>query len=254
LSCISWFGINSDVIIITGWGTQCAGFLFLSRSWNNDEQLITKSLNYYIKSSYPLQLLLFPEGTDLSPSNKAKSQQFAKERHLQVYNNVLHPRTKGFIRCIKDLTKNDYLQSVVDITVAYNGDMPQNERDLAAGRWPSEVHFNVKIFPVAELPIHDEQRLEQWIQDRWQRKEDSLADFYRNGKFTDKYTHLPGDHCTLHLIGVLLFWCLMNLLLFYLMTTSWLFWLLLATGTVVFLIMSRHYGGIEQLELLRFYQ
>lgn len=234
--------------MVTGWGTQVAGFIFLSRNWSKDEQLLSNGLQYFNKSRYPLQLLLFPEGTDLSEHNKAKSQQFAKDNQLQVYNHVLHPRTRGFIKCIEEMRKESYLQSVVDITVAYTGNIPQNESDIAAGRWPDEIHFDVKMFPVNTLPVHDEHQMEQWLQERWRLKEDLLTDFYQHNKFKHRYTTLPGDHCTLHLLLVLIMWSVFNIFVLYLLSTSWLLWLLLTTGTVTFLYVSHSYKGVEQFE------
>ena len=225
-----------------------AGYIFLSRNWSKDEQLLSKGLQYYNKSCYPLQLLLFPEGTDLSDHNKAKSQQFATANQVQVYEHVLHPRTRGFIKCIEEMTKGGYLQSIVDITIAYNGNIPQNESDIAAGRWPSEIHFDVKMFSISELPIGDEHQMEQWLQERWRLKEELLEDFYQHNKFKHKYVTLLRDHCTNHLILVLLTWSVFNICVLYLLFTSWLLWLLLATGTVTFLFISYHYNGVEHLE------
>lgn len=234
--------------MVTGWGTQIAGFIFLSRHWSKDEQLLTNGLQYFNKSRYPLQLLLFPEGTDLSEANKMKSQQFAKDNQLQVYEHVLQPRTRGFVKCIEEMSKGNYLQSIVDITVAYTGDVPQNESDIVAGRWPSEIHFDVEMFSVSKLPIHDEHQMEQWLQERWRLKEDLLRDFYQHKKFKHTYTTLPGDHCGSHLLLVLIIWSVYNLFVLYLMFTSWIIWLLLATGTVTFLFVSYYYNGVEQLE------
>ena len=209
---------------------------------------MSNGLRYFNRSRYPLQLLLFPEGTDLSDHNKAKSQQFAKDNQLQVYEHVLHPRTRGFIKCIEEMTKDDYLHSVVDITIAYKGNVPQNESDIAAGRWPDEIHFDVKMFPVNELPVNDEHQMEQWLQERWRLKEELLGDFYQHNKFKHKYTTLPRDHCTGHLFLVLLTWTMYNICVLYLMFTSWFLWLLLATGTITFVIISHRYNGVEQLE------
>ena len=231
-----------------GWGTQVAGFIFLSRKWSRDEQLLSNALRYFIKSHYPLQLLLFPEGTDLSEANKARSQQFAHDNQLQVYNHVLHPHIKGFTKCIEELVKDNYLQSIVDITIAYNGNIPQNEQDIAAGQWPEEIHFDVKMFAANELPLHDKHQMEQWIQERWRYKEDLLDDFYKHDKFKNKYLTLPADHCKFHLLLILMTWSVFNLFVLYLMFTSWLLWLFLVTGTVTFLILSYHYDGVEQLE------
>ena len=235
-------------IISTGWGTQIAGFIFLSRHWSTDEQLLTNSLQYFNKSRYPLQLLLFPEGTDLSESNKAKSQQFAEDNDLQVYHHVLYPRTKGFIKCVQEMCKNDYLQSVADITVAYTGNIPQNERDIAAGKWPNEIHFDVKMFAINELPVRDEHQMEQWLQERWRIKEELLTDFYQHHKFNHPYKTLPGDNCTLHLLMVAIMWIVFDTFVLYLLFSSWLLWLPLITGTVTFLWLSRYYNGVEQLE------
>lgn len=235
-------------MVLVGWGTQVGGFIFLSRKWSNDEQLISNALQYFNKSHYPLQLLLFPEGTDLSEANKARSQQFARDNQLKVYNHVLQPRTKGFIKCIEEMCKSNYLHSIVDITIAYTGNIPQNERDIAAGRWPDEIHFDVKMFSANELPVHDEHQMEQWLQDRWRVKEDLLSDFYKNGKFRHQYSTMPRDDCTLHLIVVLMIWSAINFFVLYLLFTSWLLWLLLITGTVMFLITSHRYNGVEQLE------
>ena len=41
------------------------------------------------------QILLFPEGTNLTPNTIAKSNQFAEKKNLAKYNHVLHPRTAG---------------------------------------------------------------------------------------------------------------------------------------------------------------
>lgn len=238
----------SSCVLMIGWGTQVASFIFLSRKWSIDEQLLSTSLQYFNKHHYPLQLLLFPEGTDLSDHNKAKSQQFAADNQLQVYHHVLQPRTKGFIKCIDELSKDNYLQSIVDITIAYTGTIPQNESDIAAGRWPDEIHFDVKMFSANDLPLHDRHQMEQWLQDRWRVKEDLLTDFYQHNKFRNKYSVIPGDDCTIHLLTVLIMWSVFNIIVLYLLFTSWLLQLLLAVGTITFLFLSYCYNGVEQLE------
>jgi hypothetical protein len=42
------------------------------------------------------QLLLFPEGTNLTAKTKSRSDAFAEKYGLPKYNYVLHPRTTGF--------------------------------------------------------------------------------------------------------------------------------------------------------------
>ena len=55
-------------------------YLFLSRDWARDQSSMGASLRAWARRKYPLELLLFPEGTDLSDSNKAKGHKFAREK------------------------------------------------------------------------------------------------------------------------------------------------------------------------------
>lgn len=55
------------------------------------------------------QILLFPEGTNISENTKAKSHSFADKNGLKRYEHVLHPRTTGFsflVEYMKSSTKN----------------------------------------------------------------------------------------------------------------------------------------------------
>mmetsp|Transcript_38836 Transcript_38836/g.107931 ORF Transcript_38836/g.107931 Transcript_38836/m.107931 type:complete len:232 (+) Transcript_38836:3-698(+) len=92
----------------------------------------------------PMTLLLFPEGTDLSPHNLLLSQAFAKEKGLRVYEEVLHPKTAGFCTAMEAAGADAVL---LDATIGYVGHTPQqrpNERDLFLGRPPLEVHVRLE--------------------------------------------------------------------------------------------------------------
>ena len=73
---------------------QAAGFIFLERKWERDRPHIDSLLHYFNSPEMdePLILLLFPEGTDLTPNTKSKSDQFAEQKNLKKYDFVLHPR------------------------------------------------------------------------------------------------------------------------------------------------------------------
>ena len=73
---------------------QAAGFFFLERKWERDRPHIDSLLHYFNSPGIeePLILLLFPEGTDLTPDTKSRSDKFAEDRNLQKYDFVLHPR------------------------------------------------------------------------------------------------------------------------------------------------------------------
>jgi hypothetical protein len=59
----------------------------------------------------------------------------------------------------------NYLANVYDVTVAYPGDLVQNETDMILrGRLANQVHFDVRRFGEEELPRETE-ALNRWIQE-----------------------------------------------------------------------------------------
>lgn len=75
-----------------GWATQMLLFVFLKRDKSKDLQRVREISDYLVCLNVPTTLLIFPEGTDLSPSNLLKSLQFAKKEGLAEYQYVLHPK------------------------------------------------------------------------------------------------------------------------------------------------------------------
>lgn len=49
-----------------GWAMQVACFVFIQRRWVEDKTHMENMLDYFCDIREPLQLLLFPEGTDLT--------------------------------------------------------------------------------------------------------------------------------------------------------------------------------------------
>lgn len=67
-------------------------FIFLARNKAKDVRRLREICGYLVSLGVPTTLLIFPEGTDLSPSNHLKSLDFAKEQGLAEYQYVLHPK------------------------------------------------------------------------------------------------------------------------------------------------------------------
>jgi lysocardiolipin and lysophospholipid acyltransferase len=63
----------STLLPVFGWGTQMFMFLFLKRNWADDAEHIARMLAFYRECMPAYQLLLFPEGSDLSVLNVGKS-------------------------------------------------------------------------------------------------------------------------------------------------------------------------------------
>ncbi|XP_072356480.1 lysocardiolipin acyltransferase 1 isoform X1 [Scyliorhinus torazame] len=169
-----------------GWAMQVAAFIFVRRNWEEDQEYLSLMLEYLCDIKHPLQLLMFPEGTDLTDFNKARSDEFAAARGLPTYEYVLHPRTNGFSFIVEQLRKGCNLDAIHDVTVAYPYNIPQNERDLFTGNFPREIHFHIRRYPAAYLPTSVE-GLKEWCCLRWQDKEKLLRTYYQgNRSFSDQ--------------------------------------------------------------------
>lgn len=164
-----------------GWAMQTFRFLFLSRKWEQDEQRIQKVIAYAKRSGDSSTYLIFPEGSDLSPSNVEKSNAFAKEKGLPMYRHVLNPRTTG-IAAIKNMIGAENIDTIYDITMGYT-DFKQGQRPgeehLLNGEMPKAIHFVVSAhrFGPTDVPS-DDGSFKQWVEDRFAKKELLLSKFY----------------------------------------------------------------------------
>jgi len=166
-----------------GWCMQMLLYMFLSRK-NKDGDIshIVRTLNYLSKSKdRPPSILIFPEGTDLSPSNVEKSRNFAKSKSLPELSHVLYPKSGGLIACLSTM-KNQPGAALHDITIAYK-DYDDGKRtssdSVVLGRLPREIHLCVKRYQIADLPS-DRSSIEQWLRNSFAFKEGLLAAFYKN--------------------------------------------------------------------------
>ena len=239
--------ITTSHCIFVGWAMQILLYLFLSRNWASDEGYLRHMLCYLVDCKYPLQLVLFPEGTDLSDNNRKKSHAFAAKYGLKKYEYVMHPRTKGFVACMESL-RGGNLKVVTDIDIAYKGPMPQNERDILFGNWPTEIHIRVQNHLASNLPADGEQ-LEEWLKETWQRKEERLEYFYNNGKFQDRNQETVRPlTTTLQMVGWLIFWIIFHIVITLLLTAStWL--LIYGIVVLLLLLLIDRYGGFDCVEL-----
>ena len=199
-----------------GWAMQFFLFLFLHREWERDAARIHTLLRGYLRRfREPLSLLLFPEGTDLSPSNVAKSNAFAAKAGLVQYKYVLHPRTRGFVYCLEELRGADAagapaaIDAIYDVTLGYldfaQGERP-SEASLVKGRLPRECHVHLTRHALDSVPAESE-AARRWVEQRFAEKEKRLHRFYTEGRPSFSAQQLaigrPGlVSCT----GVALFW------------------------------------------------
>lgn len=68
--------------------------------------ILNKASNRYRECIHFLQILLFPEGTDLTAGSQQRSHQFASSHQLEHYYQVLHPKTTGFVFLVQRMRQS----------------------------------------------------------------------------------------------------------------------------------------------------
>lgn len=122
----------------------------------------------------------------MSKETIEKSNKFADEKNLPRYEYVIHPRVTGFNYIFNQMYTNNQIDCVHDVTIGYRGGkMPERETDFLAGNLPEEIHFFIDKFSCEQIfegknDKTNNEILEDWICDRWKKKEESLKNFYQN--------------------------------------------------------------------------
>lgn len=179
-----------------GWAMQILIYIFLDRRRDMDLQHIERSLGYLLYSGERPTVFLFPEGTDLSPSNVIKNTEYAQKNGLPEWKYVLLPKPSGLQSCLSTLWGHE--APVHDTTIAYkdfrSGQRP-TENALLRGEFPKEIHLCVKRY--APDSIHtDRPMLERWLKGSFAKKERLLKSFYENGSCvltTDPFAPQPSS-------------------------------------------------------------
>ncbi|XP_043474083.1 lysocardiolipin acyltransferase 1-like [Leptopilina heterotoma] len=228
-----------------GWIMQMNSFLYITRRWEVDQGRLSRSLDYLIDLRRRTQLLIFPEGTDLTRSSREKSDKYAAEHGLPTYNYTLHPKTTGFTYLARHLQKSNYLDSVYDLTIGYPDRIPQSEIDLVTGKMPDEIHFHVKRIDISDLP-ENEVHLRNWLEKRWLLKEEILKQFAEKKSFSDVPWPKPSQ---LPLRIALVFWTLLtgSAILLILTSSFFRFWTIL--HVLIFICLSLFSSGFSELEM-----
>jgi hypothetical protein len=134
----------------------------------------------------PVWLVSFAEGTRITETKLAKSQEFARTKGLRPTRNVQIPRTKGFVATIHGM--RSHLDAVYDMTIGYPDGVPTLWQFIKG--YATCVHLHVRRFAIQSLPEEDD-LLADWIIRRFQEKDDLLAHFYEHGRFPGELLNEP---------------------------------------------------------------
>ncbi|GMM35373.1 putative acyltransferase [Saccharomycopsis crataegensis] len=215
-------------IPILGYGMENFKFIFLSRKWEKDQQTLRTSLkrlsflntvgttNDYKndidvqqidgnaggdKLKWPFCLILFPEGTNMSPSRREVSDKYCAKLGIPKLQNVLLPRATGLRESLKLLKKS--CDVVYDVTIGYSGvkkdEYGESNYTLGnvfiRGKAPKITDMYFRAIRLDEVPLGsddlsevDEARslkdFEKWLFDLWYSKDVLMNTYYKYGTFT----------------------------------------------------------------------
>lgn len=208
-------------------------FIFLSRRWAVDRDVLKGSLLKMRRNAREFWLLLFPEGTTLHPTTIEKSNSHAVKQSLEPRKHVLLPRSTGLFFCLGELAQPSFgtetLQGLVDVTVCVKGiarsDKHQNEdmetpEDVFSlvnlffkGKQPEEVHFYVDFIPASEIPgiiykadqdseadKNNQDVFQTWLLELYRKKDVLLDNFYNDRSLN--FSNSKEKECTEVIAGV----------------------------------------------------
>lgn len=190
---------------LLGWGMQNFRFIFLSRKWDKDSQVIESELKeterLFETDKWPYCLILFPEGTNMSPSRRSVSDNYCAKLHRDKMRNVLLPRKTGLLHSLRTLRKS--CNVVYDVTIGYSGVKQQEYGELIytlgdvfiRGKSPKITDMYFRAINLNEIPLgkdietvtekaETERKFEAWLFGVWDSKDALLDDFYKYGTFT----------------------------------------------------------------------
>lgn len=105
-------------IPVIGTGMQAFGFIFMARNWEHDRPALEHRLKQLEQDKdWPMWLLVYPEGTNLSPTTVGKSKAYAKKVEGPDLQRCLLPRSTGLRYCVANLKQT--VNYVYDCTIAY---------------------------------------------------------------------------------------------------------------------------------------
>ncbi|KAJ3137925.1 hypothetical protein HK100_000223 [Physocladia obscura] len=201
---------------IFGWGMQFFSFIFLSRDWAKDENVLLDRVSLIRDNSLGFfWLLVFPEGTIISPDTLKKSHAFAAGGSIsenattaeKKNQRVLIPRYKALWTCLTQLSSSKTKKSqnipLIDVTMSY-----EPVADIAKLQFPEKVYSPQNVFlphgnkqPPQRVHIlieridgrdwngfveqGNEELFNNWLKKRWIVKDENLKQFAETRRFGD---------------------------------------------------------------------
>ncbi|ODV83195.1 hypothetical protein CANARDRAFT_203658 [[Candida] arabinofermentans NRRL YB-2248] len=178
-------------IPLLGFGMKNYDFIFLSRKWEVDKPYMIKHFkNLCLVAKH--WLLIFPEGTNLSPNTKPKSDNYIKKLGMDLkLDYVMLPRVKGLYLACKYMTPKT--NTIYDFTIGFSDHTPDEyAQDIFTlgqiylfGNGPKEARLHIKKIEISEIQEADMAIFEKWLVNLWSEKDKLMGRYYNEGGFVE---------------------------------------------------------------------
>lgn len=164
---------------VFGWGMYLMGMLFVRRNWLHDGKRIKDTFRIYTENKIPVIVVSYVEGTRRSARKLRESHEYARSNGLPVLNNVLLPRSKGFVASVQAL-RHSHVRALYDVTLAFahrsrGFDVVPTFWDFSLfGLDDFELILHVDRHVMEDLP-EDDATLTSWLYGLFVRKDQRLA-------------------------------------------------------------------------------
>lgn len=197
---------------IVGWAWSVSDVGFLHREWEKDKDVIAEKVKCLENYPDPAWLLLFAEGTRLTPEKLALGQEFSRERGMTVLKHHLVPRTRGFVQVLENMDVSK-MGCIYDTTLVIDED--KGAKATLANALNGKSVFG-EVF-VRRIPITQEIKDDpsKFLHDLYAEK-DRLKDSYlttKSFKKDAKIVEQPARPFSLILgvtLNLLVFWYLLG--------------------------------------------
>lgn len=178
---------SARYVPVMGWTWWFAEYIFLARNWATDQNHLEESYARY--RSFPLVywMVIYAEGTRLTPEKLEASQAFSKERGFPVLKHHLQPRTKGFTLARRFL--KDDVPAIYDVCLAFPEGKEPSLQSILEGK-PGEAHMLIRRIPTDELPL-EEDALDEWCRQLYVDKDKAMETFATHGRFDENEIDRP---------------------------------------------------------------
>lgn len=159
-------------------------------NWNSHIRPSAEHKSEGAHSKYwPYNVILFPEGTNLTANTRGQSARYAAKINKVPYKNVLIPHATGLRVTLQTLEPS--IDVLYDVTIAYSGFKQSSYAATAyglksiflEGKFPEVADIYIRAIDLKDIPFHDDDKFLEWIYQIWQDKDDLLDNYYKNGRF-----------------------------------------------------------------------